>query len=792
VADRRPLVLFIDDLQWGDVDSGVLLEVLLRPPDPPQLLLIGCYRSEEAETAPLLRSILPKRLAGEPSLEMRDILIGELSAPEARALAQALVAGGAEADGWRADAIARESGGNPYFIEELVRFSADLGRPAVDVTFDQVIAARVARLPDLARRLLEAVAVSGMPIQVPVAYRAADLEREGDNVHAVLRAAHLVRTRSMLGRHEIETYHDRIRDAVVALLPPESLKEWHQRLCSALLATGAADPETLARHSLGAGDAVTAAEYTAAAAGKASEALAFDRAAGLYRVALGLGAAPPAERARLEIRLADALANAGRGAESAEVYLKAAEQAGPALAADLHRRAAQQFFVSGHIDRAERALGSVLARLDMKLTASHRRALLSLLLRRAQVRLRGLRFKPRDETEIPAQELLRIDTYWALAAGMAIVDMVRGADFQVRHLLMALRAGEPYRVTRALALEVAYVAMAGSRSRRQTARLAHEAQELARRVSRPDAVALVTLTAGNAAWLDGRWREARERCEQAEAILREQCTGVDWEILTSQLFGLASMFFLGELGALSRRLRSLLEEAEGRGSLLRATFLRIGFCSHVAWLAADDPDRARRELETGLAVWKQGRFDYLQLWVRAARTDISLYSGDRVVIPDRVESVWRAAARTLDRFVQSGFVRGLDTRARRRLAAAAQSTDPARRAALVRGAERHARAMIREKTRWGDPLALLIRAGAASTRAEKEDAVRLLESAEAGLAAADMALHAAVARRRRGELLAGDEGAALVVAADTWMNGQGIRNPARMAAMLAPGAWTNA
>jgi hypothetical protein len=140
-------------------------------------------------------------------------------------------------------------------------------------------------------------------------------------------------------------------------------------------------------------------------------------------------------------------------------------------------------------------------------------------------------------------------------------------------------------------MEGAYVSMSGNRSRARAGRLLRASRTLAERVSHPYAIGLATLTEGNAAWLDGRWREARSHCERAEQILRERCTGVDWEILTAQLFGLASMFFLGEVAELSQRLRVLLEEAEGRGSLLRATLLRIGFCSHVAWLAADDATR---------------------------------------------------------------------------------------------------------------------------------------------------------------------------------------------------------
>jgi hypothetical protein len=172
-------------------------------------------------------------------------------------------------------------------------------------------------------------------------------------------------------------------------------------------------------------------------------------------------------------------------------------------------------------------------------------------------------------------------------------------------------------------------------------------------------------------------------------------------------------------------------------------------------------------------------------------TDIDLYSGETLGVSQGVDKAWRVPARTLDRFVQAGFIRGLDTRARRRLGMAAQAADAAGRQALLRGAEGHARTILREKTRWGDALALLLRAGAAATRGETERALSLLEPAETGLAAADMALHAAVARRRRGELLGGDTGRGLVAAADAWMASQAIRNPERMTAMLAPGRWGN-
>ena len=251
--------------------------------------------------------------------------------------------------------------------------------------------------------------------------------------------------------------------------------------------------------------------------------------------------------------------------------------------------------MGGHINEGLELIRQVLAAVGLTYPAGPRSALLSLLLKRLQIRLRGLNFTERSEGEIPESELVRLDTCFAVAAGLGAVDLIRGADFQGRHLLLALRAGEPYRVARALAFEAAWTAARGGRSGiERAAHISRRAEELSERVGNPHAIGLSAWSRGVGAYLAGNWQQAAELCERASEVLRDRCTGVTWELTVANRHRLSSLLYMGQLAEVTRRVPALLSAALEQGNLFGAMEMRTRL--NLIWLAADDPDKARAEV----------------------------------------------------------------------------------------------------------------------------------------------------------------------------------------------------
>ena len=775
LSDRTALVLVIDEAQWGDIDSAELIKDILRPPDAPPLLFIAAYRSDEAERSPFVRAL-------REEMPVRDLEVAQLTLDESRQLAAALL-GDSTADGREvANLIADESGGNPFFIDELVRSFAlageavreatarhgSLDREERETTVRRLLQVRLRRLESGAARLLQYVAVNARPILMPAlrrVYRADDF----DEMLAILVAQHLVRTRDTAEGEAVETWHDRIAEAAVALLGEDEQRDMHAVLAMVLEEAGGADAELVADHFLAAGLHDRAAKYVLLAADNAAAAVAFDRAARLYQRALALSFGDADSICR---RLGEVLSNAGRGADAAAMFL-AVTPADRSDELQLRRSAAQQLLFSGHVDEGLAVVRTLLASIDLPFPETRRETMLAFLRVRLKLKIRGLRFRERAPSEIPPEVLVRVDTCRAVALGLSSVDTIRGAVFQTRALLLALDAGDPERVAQALTMECGYSAVPGTRTQRRTRALTAKMNVLAQRIGTPYARAFADLAEGVVAALQGRWRDGARSLESAESAFLEHCTGVTWELNTARLFGLRCRQFLGDLPVMAERFPLLLRDAEDRGDRYFAT--NVVLFSHYVYLAGDEPVQASEQIEKAIRAWSQSGFHVQHVWHLRAAVEIALYEGRGALAWTRLAQSWQAARSALVARVQFTRMVLEDVRGRAALAAAGEVAVARDRERLIAMAGRAARRLESEKAPWGTALALLIRAGQSFARGEEEKGLRGVRIAEPLLQKLDMHLHAAAARRRLGDP-GGEE----------WMTAQGVRNPEAMTRLLLP------
>lgn len=776
IAARHALVVHVDDLQWGDADSVQLLEAVLLAPAPRPLMLLCSHRTELAASS---RAITALRLACERlggGCDLRDVEVGELSLGEAHQLARSLVDAG---DTSTADVVAAEANGSPLFVAELARWARErrgMERGREVITLEQVILARVSELSTDARALLQTISIAGGPLEHAVAEKAAGLAGRKRSAAIALRGARLVTTRGLGDEDVLETAHDRIRETVAGNLDEDERRVGHLALARALAGSERSDPHAAFEHFRAGGDEESARRYALDAADAADRALAFLRAADLYRAAIALRAGRPDV---LYAKLGDALANAGRGSDAADAYAEAASYATARDAHDLRRTAADHYLKSGRDEQGVELLRGVLSDVGLRYPESTEAAAASLLWHEARVRIASLVRRVRRPHSLSPRDLARIDAAFTAATGLAMSDIVRSADFATRALLLALEAGEPVRLCRALAVTAANVAARGESGRRRAADLVRASERVAAQVDDPHSHALAILASGSMHFFLGEWRSARQKLNEADAIFRTQCHAVAWELANTQAFACNLLIFIGELRDAALRVPPILEEARARSD--RFALMHLIYPACIGLIMANDVEAARRV--TRLAE-EGGGFAVAQWGAFISACSVDRYCGDGRAAWERVERV--SPALEASNLLRAALVRTASAYERGLSAVAAASAGFDRSRAL-RAADHYARELGREKLLYGRAMGLLVRAGVRAVENDHDAALGALGKAIPMLDAADWGYLAACARHRQGEILGGSAGRDLVARSRAFFDAQGVKNVDQCLAMSAPG-----
>jgi DNA-binding SARP family transcriptional activator/predicted ATPase len=276
---RKPILLYLDDMQWCDPDSFEWLNALLTSSAAAGVLVLGTVRAEETgREHPFTRFLAGLRQTGM----VLEIPLEPLDAQETADLARLESAKPLESG--NLGEIFRATRGNPLFVVESVRAGLQSTR------VHAVIAARLAQLTATSYELAGIASVVGRPFSFELLEKTTDWD-EGSVSQALdeLWRRRIIESR---GASEYDFTHDRLREVACAELSLVRQRYLHRRVARALAEVYGADIESwngqIASHFEQAGMAEEAIERYERAAAYARQRYADTEAADLLRRALAL------------------------------------------------------------------------------------------------------------------------------------------------------------------------------------------------------------------------------------------------------------------------------------------------------------------------------------------------------------------------------------------------------------------------------------------------------------------------------------------------------------------------
>jgi DNA-binding CsgD family transcriptional regulator len=349
LGTRVPTVLVLEDLHWADEASLDVLRLVARRAGSVSALIVVTYRDHEVGLDHPLRLVLGE-LATSDGTE--HLALAPLSI--------IAVAHLAEPHGVDAERLHSETGGNPFFVTEVLA----TGDGKIPPTVRDAVLARRARLSSSARSLLDAVAV--VPPRAELWMLDALAGTHGDHLGECLTSGMLTASaRGVAFRHELA------RVAVEESLPTDRRLALHRAALAALAdpPTGRPDPLRLALHADAAGDPDAVITHAPRAAELAASVGAHREAAAQYARTLRYADELPLdERASLLERYARELHVSDRADEAIEALRAAVacrrRQGDQVGEAHTLRLMSNLLWCPGRADEAERVARDAAARLE--------------------------------------------------------------------------------------------------------------------------------------------------------------------------------------------------------------------------------------------------------------------------------------------------------------------------------------------------------------------------------------------------------------------------------------------
>ncbi|MEZ6128882.1 MAG: protein kinase [Planctomycetaceae bacterium] len=234
VSDRRPLIVFVDDLQWGDADSAQVMLQILRGSDAPQVFFLGTYRTDEADDSRYLQAWHKTIEQHQIHLPTHHISVGPLTSEQCTQLMADLLNAQPADVCSRAVEFCEQTGGNAFLFTELVGCFDPQSDSFRQMPVHHVIQEKLDRLPSEAQTLLHLISVSGQALRPDQMAAAADCAAVPMSTLNRMRSERLIRFVGEAADSAIDTYHDRIRESILTELELQQTMMLHRSLGEAI------------------------------------------------------------------------------------------------------------------------------------------------------------------------------------------------------------------------------------------------------------------------------------------------------------------------------------------------------------------------------------------------------------------------------------------------------------------------------------------------------------------------------------------------------------------------------
>ena len=581
VCRHGPVILIIDDLQWADKDSLALIRRLENEVTG----LFGVITASRDDFQPPhvsatnVLKLNPLTVEESTRLLQNHLLLSRITLPDAVITR-----------------VAQHAKGNSNLLLQLAACLASLKPSEIaawlgEGTFNvqPLWQHRFGRLTPHSRLVLTSVVAAGGPVDIDAVLEVTNLKEAGRATVSKLLQENWVNERERT--HHIEIFHETIGDALIEFLPPEQLRDAHAKWAEWLVQSESHfSSARIAGHLLQANQRDRATEFAIRAAQEAEVRFAYGEAARWHHQTSQLTTDDAAiEHLR---QAAEAFVIAGQSTEAAKTFMELAAHPKEKHPARFRGLATESFIRAGKIGQAREVIKELASSLDLPVPRARWRSFLSILYNLARLRMRG-GFSLPEPTHSISQTSDRAQTCFRLSQALSFYDNVYAADLLITGLRRIKQFDNPAQCVHA---GVAYSVFGNYDVgwwRKSSARLMPQLTAAAEACGRPETLAHLSSAIGYQRWLKGDFAESLLPLEQAVFGFRNQCRGMVFESVHTQMSVLCSYFFLGQISSLTQQTQEMIRDSQERDDRFTLDVATTGFAA-AAFLFLGDVRSAKQ------------------------------------------------------------------------------------------------------------------------------------------------------------------------------------------------------